>query len=395
MNEFNKLAIAKEERKSDLSVFIVCLGLTTITVNLIVGDAIARSLKSPDWYIVIILAGIILSLISGITAWYSHKTGFSFALQSEEVFGTLGSKFITGIVGLIILGWFTIQSSFLGNTISEYFSFPYLISQALIFFLPILISLSAYKGIKILVIVSSISLPLILILAILAINSVESSKTNEIVNSTITWQIGLNMAIGVWILGAFATIGDITRFSKTKTGSIISASLAMLLGNTGLMLLGGYLALSNASSDLGMILISAGFGVLGLILITAIIWGTNDNAIYSVALNWNNTFNLQGKKVLIFAGVISGFISLFHPYKIELISTWLTSISIIIPPIGAALFSARFIKKKIEKKSIYWISILFGVIISLLNIIQISALVGFVATYLFIYTYTLSIKDIT
>jgi len=341
MAEYVQSPVPAEARQPFWKILAVSLGLTAVAVNMLVGGALGAAMAPSEWASVIVLGGVILAGIAGYTAAFSYSTGRSFALQTEQIFGALGSRVVAGFVGLIILGWYTIQASLLGHALTETLSLPEGTEPVLLFLTPLLLASTAMAGFRGLTWLSSIAVPAIFVFSLIAVFRPAVTESPASVESTIPWTVGITMVIALWIMGAVATIGDVTRYASSRTAAVSAAVIAFLVGNTGLMLAGAWAARKYGAADLSQVLSASGLPVLGLLLLVANIWSTNDNSIYSIGLNWGHATKKKYAVLVLCAALLSAVASVFRPYESQLLSSWLSGLGVVVPAIGGVIVGRR------------------------------------------------------
>lgn len=373
--------VPDSERQPPRTMFMVSLGLTAVVVNMLVGGTLSLAMPTTQWTSAIIIGGVILAAIAGYTAWFSYKTGLTFALQTREIFGPYGSRIIAAFVGLIILGWYTIQSSLLGHAIAVNLGFPLTIERILLFIAPLVFAISAVAGFRGLTVFSWIAVPAIFILSGIAIFTAPVGSPHP-PSGAIGWNQALTIVLGLWIMGAVATIGDIGRYAASGKSAVVSAVLAFLIGDICLMLAGAWCASNYGFGDLSGLLRLSGFPILSFMLLVFNVWSTNDNAIYSVGLNWAHTVQIPFRPLVIVAALLSALVSLLRPYESDVVAQWLTFLGVVVSPIGGAIIGYRLSNGKKMPSYIPWAAITIGIVISLLNPLNIAPIWGIVVSAL-------------
>lgn len=381
MYEYPNQTVPASSRQPPRTMFMVSLGLTAVAVNMIVGGTLGMAMPKGQWILAIIVGGIILAAIAGYTAWFSYKTGLTFALQTREIFGRRGSLVIAAIVGLIILGWYTIQSSLLGHAIAENLGLSSGLEKVLLFITPIVLAVSAIAGFRGLTVFSWIAVPAIFSLSFIAIITAPQGSPHA-PTGTVAWNEALTMVIGLWIMGAVATIGDIARYASTGRSAIISAVLAFIIGDTGLMLAGAWCGMNYGFGDLSDLLRASGLPILAFILLVFNIWSTNDNAIYSVGLNWAYTTRFSFRPLVVCGTLLSSLISLLRPYESNIVAQWLTILGAVVPPIGGTIIGFRLAGDKKISAYISWLAIGVGIAVSVLNPLNLAPIWGILVSAL-------------
>lgn len=374
MSEFTNKSIPENERQSMWKILIVSLGLTSVAINMIVGGILGASMSPEGWISVIIIGGIILAIIAAYTSYYSYKSGYGFALQVVDIFGVKGSRLIAGFVGLVILGWYSIQASLLGNVIYLNSGISFIPEELFLFLIPIVLSFTAVIGFQGLTRLSLVAVPAIFLFTIIALFRPESEQV-EVQSFTTSWTVGLTSVITLWVMGAVATIGDVTRYARSEKSAISSAIVAFIVGNTGLMLAGAWAANKFGVSNLSEVLTNTGLPIIGLLLLIANIWSTNDNSIYSIGLNWSHATGKRYRNIVLLAAFFAAVISLFKPYESEILANWLNTLGVVVPPLGGVIIGRR-LGKITANPNTTWFSLAAGISISLVNLLELGPLFG-------------------
>lgn len=348
MTEFPHDSVPIDSRRHAAQIGIVALGLTCVAINMIVGGDIARGTTTTDWWIALLLGGAIVAAIAVSTADHSARTGKSFSQQLIEVFGVHGSRVVALAVGSVILGWYTIQASLLGHVFAVLVGVDGTTTEYLaIGAAPILLASTAYIGFRGLAWHSVLSVPAILILCVLGllVGRNENATSPFAEASALPLFTGVDIVIGLWILGATATIGDIARFARSPRQARWCALFAFLIGNTGLMLVGGLALAMTGKADISDALVFAGYALLGFVLLLANIWSTNDSAMYSVALNWSRVVPLGLRPLIGIGAVIATAVALTQPYESGALLGWLLLLSRAVPVLAGILVANRLLQR--------------------------------------------------
>src|SRR5699024_5605951 len=117
--------------------------------------------------ITIVIGNAILSLIGGLMGAIGAKTGVTTAMIANKSFGTSASVIIGFLLGITVIGWFSVQAGFFGQTIHAMIPIGGFITSTPVAAawggcLMILTAFIGYKGIRIL---SNVAIPLLLVLA--------------------------------------------------------------------------------------------------------------------------------------------------------------------------------------------------------------------------------------
>ena len=259
----------------------------------------------------------------------------------------------------------------------------------------ILMTATAYFGMKSLTILSAIAVPAIAILgstsAIMATNSV--GGVQGLMNIEPTTKMALvtavTLCVGSFISGGTAT-PDFARFSKNKKVAVSTTVIAFFIGNLLMFLFGAVGAMVTGNSDIADVMFSQGLVIPAILVLGLNIWTTNDNAIYTAALGLSNITKLPKKHMVIIGGLIGtvGAIWLNNNF-----TAFLTFLNSMLPPVGGILIADYFFVKKrkydtIEKtefKNINWVAIvsfLAGFIVANVVTVGVIALNAIITTML-------------
>lgn len=363
-------------------IFLVCVGLSAISVNMIVGGALASQMPMSEWLTAIVVGGVIIASIAGYTAWHSSRTGLPFAVQAREIFGPVGSKVIAAFVACVILGWYSIQASLVANAAYMWVDSALIPVEVYFLAVPMIMASTALLGFKGLFIGSVIGVPTMAALIIFAWSQIEpvSGSSGTVVEPGMSVWTALNIVMALWIMGAVATVGDVTRFAKPSLTVVGISFSAFIIGNTGLMLAGAWAVQQTNASDLSQVLSAVGMAGLGFLLLLANTWTTNDNAIYSVSLNIRHVSGrFTAKQVILAASVLAGLIGLTRPYESGVLIEWLNTLGIMVPAVGGAIIGHR-LSGASTSVTATWFALATGVAVAASGIFDFSSLASLLST---------------
>jgi cytosine permease len=142
-------------------------------------------------------------------------------------------------------------------------------------------------------------------------------------------------------------IADIMRYAKNVKDAILSSVIALVLGNSLLIICGAITSFAVRDSDLTSVLLKLGLVVPALILMTTNLFTTNATNLYSNALGLANVFRKAGKRN-IFIGmlVFAMLLTLTSPYRIDALFAFLGMLGAVVPPLPGIILADFFILKK-------------------------------------------------
>ncbi|MBA2861063.1 cytosine permease [Methanococcus maripaludis] len=390
--------VPSESKKGFIPMFAIMLGFTFFSASMWAGGTIGTSLKFQTFLLVVLMGNLLLGLYTGVLAYIGSSTGLSTHLLARYSFGEKGSYFASFILAITQVGWFGVGVAM--------FSLPVYHATGidlniLILLSGILMTTTAYFGIRSLTVLSMISVPLITILGIYsvtgAVDSIGGISKLFVIEpvENMSLAVGLSLCIGSFISGGTLT-PDFARFSKSKSIGVISTFIAFFIGNSLMFIFGAVGASTLGQSDISEVMFKQGLIIPAIIILGLNIWTTNDNALYASGLGFSNITKIPKKQVVIFNGLIGtlGALILYNNFV-----GWLTLLSSIIPSIGGIIISDYFINKRqkytplenITFKKVHWnavIAWLLGVFASqfLPGISPINAVFGSAITYVVLET---------
>lgn len=247
--------IPKEHRRGFIPMFFVMLGFTFFSSSMVAGGTLGQGLNMKEFILIILAGNFILGIYAAFLGFIGAKSGLSTHLLTSYSFGNKGSYLTSFLLSAIQIGWFGVGVA----------TFSIMVNKATGISLPLLIIISgilmtstAYWGIKALTILSVVAVPSIAILGSLSIFKATDNVGGFAhlmqlePTETISYTLALSICIGSFIGGATLT-ADFTRFSKTKLNGFFTTFIAYFIGNSLMFAFGmvGTLAMGYADiSDL-------------------------------------------------------------------------------------------------------------------------------------------------
>lgn len=343
--DYSLVAVPQEEKKGFWPMFSIMVGFSFFSASMWAGGTLGTGMTLPNFLLAVFLGNLILGIYTSALAYIGSGTGLSTHLLARYSFGEKGSYLVSLLLGGTQVGWYGVGIAMIAIPIHKItgVSLPLLIVLG-----GIIMTASAYFGIKTLAIMSYIAVPAITILGSLSVNSAVDSvggwgafmdiePTNQI--SVIT---ALTMVVGSFISGG-TTTPDFVRFSKSKKIGVSTTVMAFFLGNSLMFGFGAIGAMATGFADIADVMFSQGLVAPALIILGLNMWTTNDNAIYTAGLAFSSMTKIPKNKVIIVLGAISTVCSLFLYNNFQ---GFLTSLGTFLPPIGGILIADYLIHDK-------------------------------------------------
>lgn len=344
-HDYSIVPVGNEGKKGFASMLVIMMGFTFYTGTMLTGGQLGTSLTFRTLLQVLLIGDLILGTYTALLSFISAKTSLSTHLLARYSFGKVGSYFVSGILGITQVGWFGVSVVMLALPISKTFHLP---MWPVIIALGIMMTASAYFGVKSLAILSFIAVPAIAILGCystgISLSEVGgfAGLSNMTQVSSLSMTAALGMVIGSFISGGTLT-PDFTRFSKTPKIAVVSTISAFFIGNILMFAFGAIGGLATGLPDISDVMIAQGLVLPGIIILGLNIWTTNDNTIYAASLAFSNITKIEKKKLVIVNGIIATLLSvaLYQNF-----TAFLNFLSGFIPSLGAIIITDYFVVNK-------------------------------------------------
>ena len=342
-------------RKSTLSMFMVMLGFTFFSASMWVGQQLAAGLDFSGFVWAVILGGLILAAYTGALGYIGAKTGLSLDLLSRQSFGIKGSYLPSAMISFTQIGWFgvglamfaiPVAKELLGLEVSPD-SMPWQ-GYLMVAVAGILMTSTAYFGIKSLTIVSYIAVPAVAILGtvamILAIKRGDLGLIEQFSQGTKDLGIiaGAGLVVGSFVSGGTAT-PNFTRFAKNGKVGLITTIVAFFIGNSLMFLFGAVSSIYAGGNDIFEVMLNLNLFYLAVLVLGLNIWTTNDNALYTAGLGLANITGWSKKSMVIVSGLIGTVAAVWLYWNF---CGWLNILNCTLPPVGIILIISYFTHRK-------------------------------------------------
>ena len=359
-------------RKSNLSMFMVMLGFTFFSASMWVGQQLAAGLDWWGFVWALLLGGLILAAYTGALGWIGAESGLSLDMLARRSFGTKGSWLPSAMISFTQTGWFGVGLAMFAIPVAKELmglevtpdSMPWQ-GYLLVAIAGILMTASAYFGIKSLTIISYIAVPAVAILGtvamIMAIQRGDAGLVEQFAKGTKDLGIiaGAGLVVGSFVSGGTAT-PNFTRFAKNARVGLWTTIIAFFIGNSLMFLFGAVSSIYVGGNDIFEVMLNLNLFYLAVLVLGLNIWTTNDNALYSAGLGLSNIFGLSKKAMVLISGVIGTVAAVWLYWNF---CDWLNVLNCTLPPVGIILILHYFTHrgKPVKETVVDW-SAVIGVI---------------------------------
>ncbi|MBO5545681.1 MAG: cytosine permease, partial [Bacteroidales bacterium] len=254
--------VAQTGRKSNLSMFMVMLGFTFFSASMWVGQELAAGLDFKGFILALLLGGLILGAYTGALGYIGAESGLTLDLLARRSFGVKGSWLPSAMISFTQVGWFGVGLAMFAIPVAKEIMglevtpdhMPAM-GYVLVAIAGILMTASAYFGIKSLTLISYIAVPLVAILGtvamILAVKRGDTGLIEQFSKGTKDLSViaGAGMVIGSFVSGGTAT-PNFTRFAKNANVGLWVTVIAFFLGNSLMFLFGAVSSIYVGGNDI-------------------------------------------------------------------------------------------------------------------------------------------------
>ena len=325
-------AVPEEARKGFRAMFFVMLGFTFFSASMSVGAKLGNGLDLSGFIWACVIGGAILSAYCGVLAYIGSDTGLNMDLLCRRAFGAKGSYLSSVILGFTQIGWFGVGVAMFSIPTAQLLGIN---EWVLTIIAGRLMTATAATGMKALEVVSTISVPLIVIIGVYSMVKATGDGGGLVAifglsAGKITLFTGVGYVIGSFVSGGTATPNFI-RFAKSNKVAVWTTVIAFFIGNTLMFCFGAVGGAFTGKDDIFYVMIAQGLAVPAIIVLGANIWTTNNNALYTGGLAISNISGVRMKITTWIAGIIGTALAIWLYWNFV---GWLSILNCALPPIG-------------------------------------------------------------
>ena len=246
-------------RKGFWPMFFIMLGFTFFSASMSVGAKLGIGLNLQGFIWAVLIGSIVLGAYTGVLGYIGSHTGMSLDLLAQHSFGKKGSYLPSALISFTQIGWFGVGAAMFAIPAAEVL---HVSPVVLVVIAGACMTLSAYRGIEGLQIVSYISVPLIAVLGIYSMCLAISQGGGLAAvfaksQGTLTIAGGAGLVIGSFVSGGTAT-PNFTRYAKTNKIAIVTTVIAFFLGNALMFAFGATGGAFTGKDDIFYVMIAQG-----------------------------------------------------------------------------------------------------------------------------------------
>lgn len=343
--EHSLSAVDAASRQGFWAVLVVMVGFTFFSPSMTAGGNLGIGLNMKDFFLAMILGNAFLGIYTGALAYIGQSTGLTLDLLARYSFGEKGSYLSSVLISFTQIGWFGVGVAMFALPVGILLGIN---TTLLIIVTGVLMTATAYYGIKALAVLGSVAVPLIAALGIYSVNY-GINQVNGFANvfadvpaAPITMAAALSIVIGSFVSGGTST-PNFTRFSKTSKIAVWATVVAFFIGNSIMFVFGAVGGAVTGTPDIFDILITQGLMLPAIIVLGLNIWTTNNNALYTAGLGLANITKIQSKPMVLVGGGIGTAAALWLYNNFV---SYLSLLGGMIPPVGVVIIIHFFMNRK-------------------------------------------------
>lgn len=336
-SEYSLSKVPSEKKTQGIwAAMVVLVGFTFFTPSMTAGGNLGIGLNFSDFFTAVVVGNAFLGVYCGVLAYIGQKTGLTLDLLGRHSFGNIGSYLPSALISFTQIGWFGVGVAMFAIPVSKMTGIPVWV---LIVITGVVMTVTAYRGIKALAVLGSIAVPLIAILGVYSVNwGVEKMGGfleifSENPTNPLTLSSGIAIVVGSFVSGGTAT-PNFTRFAKDGKTAVVATVVAFFVGNSIMMIFGAVGGAVTGVPDIFDILILQGLAIPAAITLGLNIWTTNNNALYTAGLGVSNITKINMKPMVLLGGGVGTVTAVWLYYNFV---GFLNLLSGMIPPVGAVI----------------------------------------------------------
>ncbi|MFI9624475.1 cytosine permease [Streptomyces sp. NPDC052042] len=354
-DDYSLSRVPRDKRFGFWSMLLQWLAQSGSISQFTLGATIGVGMSFGDAFLAFTLGAVILEVVIFAIGLAGMREGLATPMLTRWVgFGRNGSALVSFVIAVSLVGWFGVQNTIFGNSVSALIGGPSWMWCALA---GAAITTLVIFGFRYMAVFAKIVTPLFFaMVAWSVISTLKDHSIGDLINSpapgpTIPLAVAATAIAGGYMTGAIVA-PEMTRYNRKGSHVFLQSSASMILseyivGMTGVLL--GHLVKSNEVSHI-VLSTSGAFGVIVVLMSTAKI---NDWNLYGSSLGVVNFFQVVfGKRlhrgfitiVLGIAGTVLSAVGIMTHF-----TDFLSVLGVAIPPIGGIIVAEYWVVKRMRK----------------------------------------------
>lgn len=331
IEDFSTAPVPQGETVSGTRVALIIVGISIALPAFVGGAQIGTALGLERATMAFCVGGLILSIVSSLTAIVGAEARLSTYMLVQFAFGIAGARVVNLVFAGTMIGWFGVNAALFGDAMRASLEQLYREPRGWSLYVAggsALMVLTTIFGFKALDRLSQLAVPLLLVILVglMGVAVAQAVPGTLLAPRPQTMSLGLAISAvaGGSMVGA-ASIPDLTRYISSRRGAVGSMFVSYGVGAPVILLSAAVPSLVSGEADIMKILLGLGFGLPALLVLVFSTWTSNAANVYGAGLSLAATFRkVRRWKLTLTAGVLgtgaalSGIIDLFIPFLIGL-----------------------------------------------------------------------------
>lgn len=313
-----------------------------------------------------IIATVVLSIFSSLSSYIASKEGLTYALAAERVYGSQGVAIPSLWAGAVCIGWLAFSIGVVAEGVIHLLKLPSNAYYLVVVLLILVFSTTAYLGVKHIVKLSYIGVPLLGILIVLGISLAISRwglpSTGHLDTRSISIVFGL--VLGTFVNGSITLSFDYQRFCRKPRDAIITA-FTNFLGFWSFIIILSAIPAVLAGMNLYDTYASLGLLPLAVVTLFLLAWTSVDNQLYSASLSWTLSTRVFGRiidrrRIVVAGSILTILLAVIklHTFALQ----WLSILTAISLPAGVVIWTEYYVTSRLKSgKTLYrWNAVAFA-----------------------------------
>lgn len=343
--------VPKSERKHWISIAAVWVAIGIDLSGAFLGVELAAGMDFWPTIGATIVGSVLLGLLAMACAYVGAATGLTTAMVSRAVFGKIGGAVLALAMSISLIGWFAVQAGFFGSNAQVAMleltgiDWPVAVFTVLGGILMVLTALWGYRSISRL---STLAVPLLLILLVVGIIVAFATRGPEglTAQTAAVYSFGgaVSLIMGIFVLGVVSA-PDMARWAKTPKQAMAAGFFGFLFGNSIIIIVSVILSKLLNETELMTMFFVLGLGGFAVIVLILAQWTTNTTNVYSAAISFSSISKRFSRRTLtIIGGVIGIIIAVLG--AADWFINFISAIGIVIAPFGGVYIANFFANRQ-------------------------------------------------
>ncbi|MEU3652870.1 cytosine permease [Streptomyces sp. NPDC032161] len=354
-DDYSLSRVPRDKRFGFWSMLLQWLAQSGSISQFTLGATIGVGMTFGDAFLAFTLGAVILEIVIFAIGMAGMREGLATPMLTRWVgFGRNGSALVSFVIAVSLVGWFGVQNTIFGNSVSALIGGPSWMWCALA---GAAITALVIFGFRYMAVFAKIVTPLFFaMVAWSVVSTLKDHSIGDLIDSpapgqTIPLAVAATAIAGGYMTGAIVA-PEMTRYNRKGSHVFLQSAASMILseyivGMTGVLL--GHLVKSSEVSHI-VLSTSGAFGVIVVLMSTAKI---NDWNLYGSSLGVVNFFQVVfGKRlhrgvitiVLGVAGTVLSAVGIMTHF-----TDFLSVLGVAIPPIGGIIVAEYWVVKRMRK----------------------------------------------